>query len=534
MFNSSIAAHNLIAKRADTGILKSYSLEACFSMCHNVTEGVQRSPEGTVQTMNHLNFAMEVIGYSFCLSVESRSVPIIRRAIAVYDSWLFNCPKCALPTEQILIRDILGHFTLLFHNKSSSAFTQYHTDLAQNVIEVIHKFIILRCNDIKSETWVYIVRLMLGCADCIFEGPIIAVENFSNNVSVNLIRLIFETFVRSLSTVGTDPDLWRLLDKFMPRWTHRLQIIQQWNELCVCLTTHLLVHLPREASDGSRDPAQRICHLSFPSGWSLGHLLKSNASTSFVLSSAHLKFAWYRILQCIGNPNEVLRHHQCGSGRDIPKDKVLSAAIGGACGVADIIISHCFWESACRGKVVWSSNAGVDMGSSALENVLANSPVLVGRDKSLTTELGRKSGGGSWTANFSIVTVNSVIALLGGWLFEAALKSHVGDVDVEDSRALALGCLGRIFSSKYMNGGSNCRRDCALSRHTNRYLLCLRYAFDTSHAELSRKVLGTALLTSCRLISTTTTGVEVVLDDCLGAIEDVLTSCKTGVICIIF
>lgn len=525
MFNSSIAAHNLIARRSDTGILKSYSSEACLSLCHNITEGVQRSPEGTVQTMNHLNFAMEVIGYSFCLSVESRTVPIIRRAISIYESWLFNCPKCALPTEQVFLREILGHFTLLFHNKSAAAFTQYHTELARNVIEVIHKFIIFRRNDIVPDTWAYIIRLLLGCADCILEGPILVAENFANNVSVDLIRLIFETFVRSLPTAGSNSDMWGLLDKFMPRWTHRLDIVQQWNELCVCLTSHLLIYLPRET--GHTGVTDKDLKMSFPSGWNSGSIQKSSASATLMLSSAYLKFAWYRMLQCIGNPNEVLRHHLGVSGRDSPRDKVITSAVGGVCTVADLIISHCFWETACREKITWSANAGVDLGSSVLAEILGNSPILSKGDKSLVTELVGGSAGQNGGIRFSIVAVNSVISLLGGWLFEAALKGHDGDPDLEESRAQALACLGRIYSTKYTSC-INSRQDVPLVQHSNRYLLCLRYAFNTNGGQFSRKVLATALLTSCRLLSTATPGVEVILGDCLTAIEDVLSGNNAG------
>eukprot|EP00602_Paraphysomonas_sp_CaronLab_P006582 CAMPEP_0185034852 /NCGR_PEP_ID=MMETSP1103-20130426/25115_1 /TAXON_ID=36769 /ORGANISM="Paraphysomonas bandaiensis, Strain Caron Lab Isolate" /LENGTH=1018 /DNA_ID=CAMNT_0027571667 /DNA_START=877 /DNA_END=3930 /DNA_ORIENTATION=+ len=119
------------------------------------------------------------------------------------------------------------------------------------------------------------------------------------------------------------------------------------------------------------------------------------------------------------------------------------------------------------------------------------------------------------------VDVNNVLRLMGAWLFQASLRTVGGRDTLEESRLLALDALGRMFSSRQQG------RDMQiLVPHRNRFLLSLRYAFDTSKEMYSKKALASALLSSHRVLGTNIEGIDIILPNCICAVEAVLKASR--------
>jgi hypothetical protein len=540
MFNSCVAAHNLLLRRSDCGILKSYSVESCFTLCQTVVDGVLKSPEGTTQTLNHLHFALEVIGFSFSLPIELRSAEIIAKAISIYETWLKICPKCAISCEQMIMKDILGHFSLLFHNLAPQAMVDAHTGLGLKVISVIHTFIAHRGKELEPATWNHCIRLLLGGADSIFEGPVVSESNLGSNVGVEYIRLVFEVYLRSLPTVGLDLELWNLLDKFMLRWTHRLSLVKQWNAICMCLTAQIIRFYSRRTdpqSDYQSPPlllqppllptdSSVSLKVLFPSQWKYIYLLPPHIPSHVDLSPRQFKFGWHRLLHCLRNPNTVL--HNKDSPIFLQKvatrpQFVLSEAIFGIATLSDEILTNMYPAEdsslyySIRNRGLLTTGLGKDTVDTmhlrtSYQRFRESNPCIVPSFSTLP----------------HIVSANTILSLFGGWLFEAALRTQAtDDFDGEEARAIALGALGRLFTSKFLSCYQSRERR-LLTPHRDRYLLAMRYALDISRIFFSKKILATVLLSSHRVMGAQIEGVEILCAPCLRAIEEVLVSSRGG------
>jgi hypothetical protein len=512
-------------------------MEACFGLCQTVVDGVIKSPEGTTLTLNHLQFALEVVGFSFSLPIESRSIDIIGKAISIYELWLRVCPKCAVSCEQTIMKEMLGHFSLLFHNLAPASMVDAHTALALKLISVVHTFIVQRGRELEAPTWNHSIRLLLGGADSIFEGPVIPEANLGANVGVEYIRLVLEVYFRSLPTVGLDLELWGLLDKFMLRWTHRLALIKQWNALCMSLTAQIIRYskrpeLGQETSSSplvSQPPLLPLdssvsMKILFPSQWKYVYLPPQHCPPHVLLSPRELKFGWHRLIHCLRNPNTVLHNKDSPvflSPVSTRPQFVLSEAIFGVAALSDEILVNMYPAedtSLCysiRNRALLISGPGRD-GVDTIH--LRLSPQRARESNSLL----------ALTALPHIVSANTLLMLFGGWLFEAALRIQgPDDYDGEEARAIALGALGRLLTSKFLSCYQS-KENPLLPPHRDRYLLSMRAALDISKISFSKKILATALLSSHRVMGTKIDGVDILCLPCLRAIEEVIISSKGG------
>ena len=186
------------------------------------------------------------------------------------------------------------------------------------------------------------------------------------------------------------------------------------------------------------------------------------------------------------------------------------------------MLSHSFWHCTIEGKSL-SPEACVDMVCTDTVEVLGLTQSSTAADLRARPDLSPTVSGNT---RFCNITANSILALLGGWLFEAALNKHA-QADADESRALAVASIGRIFASKYTTG-NNGQLHAALPHHRSRYFLCLKYAFDTGRPGFSKKVLATALLTSWRVMSVPMQGSELLMDSCLAAINEIVSASGAG------
>ena len=80
-------------------------------------------------------------------------------------TWLKSCPSCMKSCEQQFICDIVGHFTLLFDNRSAPQLIEAHQKLSIRVIQTLQQLFERRGGFLTPQSWDYIIRLMLGAAD---------------------------------------------------------------------------------------------------------------------------------------------------------------------------------------------------------------------------------------------------------------------------------------------------------------------------------------------------------------------------------
>lgn len=503
MFNSHISTRGLLPESPDTGILRSYNKKACIRLCQTIIDGVEAAPFVTVATASHLRFAMESIGFSFSLCVDLHTFYIIQKAIVIYSTWLNNCPDCAKSAEDKLRQDIFCHFSFIFYNSNESALDG-HSNLAIQVIEVMHLFIIKHGNSLHWQTWNVLLRVLLGSCDCLFEQADFDVKNLGSTIIVPLIRLVFEAYVRSLPCMGCHIEVWELLDSYVKRWSHRIALIKQWNNICACFTLQMIEYLNviKEFnltnsilvdSSYSTSGDVKTIHIEFPINWKYKYL--DEPYVSHVLLDPQLfKFCWNRLIHCLGNPNHIISNALNGFKKHFAsvnanstismitaaKTEVITEAMRGICALADMVTHG-----------VGADLRAFQINTNAIENVVnsASTKSRFSDDNNfliLNTSSDRYFKYSKELKNFPvIVDGNTCLMLFGGWLFDAALKIS-SDV-TEEARSLAITALGRIFGTSlrtdnFSNSDQQGREKQLLPYHTQRFILSIRYALNVKQA----------------------------------------------------
>lgn len=421
MFLSWISKCELVPLTSDSHVLKKFSEKCQRTLCSMVvtflnTEGVDVSeilPSG-----HHIRWSMEIIGHSFALGMEDADV--IAGAIRLYERWLGvdanakvkdGRPACMQKVEQAFIQDLLGQMTLLFEERQDAArattdvLMNKQVQLCSRVLEIFEAVAKRRGNMLSPQTWDRMIRLLVGAADGILHG---SRSVLGNHLCGALVRILFELYLRSLTYCGPRGETWNLLQKFYRRWIHRHLVIEQWNSVTLALTRTMMKHL--QTLDTNND---------LEIMWAENRLQsKMEIETSLVA------YAWYRLLRVVGHPT------------GFADPDVYLVALKGISRLADE-----FTRIEQIPVVQWDQVLG------ALNSTLANRETVEirshGDENGILQGYNGVNGSAHTKRPRSPPDVNTVLRLLGPWLFDACLTRSPR---YAACRSEALRCLGKLIS----------------------------------------------------------------------------------------
>ncbi|DAZ99454.1 TPA: hypothetical protein N0F65_004087 [Lagenidium giganteum] len=414
MFLQWVAKCELVPVSAESYVIKKFSEKCQRGICSIVVnflsgDGVDLTE--LLPTSHHIRWAMEVIGHSFALTMEDADV--IFGALRIYEKWLgvdMNAkakdqrPSCMQKTEQAFIQDMLGQMTLIFEERTDASRTQEssiakHVAICSKVLDIFDALAKRRGDVLSPQTWDRMIRLMLGSADGILHG---SKSSLGTPLCSQFVRILFEVFLRSLGHCGPRGELWNLLQKFCRRWIHRVVVIEQWNAITFALTRTIMRHI--QSSDGNKEVeitwADRI-------------------QSKIEMEPSQLAYAWYRLLRVVGHP----------TGFSDPE--VYLVAIKGVSRLADE-----FTRIEQLPPVQWEQVLAT-LGSTPEIEPAQTSPVngtrTKRRPKTFSSDLKQPR---------APPDVNTVLRLLGPWLFDACLarSSRYASCKCE-----ALRCLGKLL-----------------------------------------------------------------------------------------
>ncbi|KAG3030429.1 hypothetical protein JG687_00008340 [Phytophthora cactorum] len=436
MFLPWISKCELVPVSADSYVLKKFSDKCQRGMCSMVV-GYLTEENVDTQTVlpsgHHIRWAMEVLGHSYALPMEDSDV--IQGSLGIYQRWLGvddeslaakgskgkdQRPPCMQKVEQTFIQDMLGQMTLLFEERSNNGVPSgslennmaTHVALCTKVLETFDALVKHRGVQLSNSTWDRLIRLILGAADGLLHN---LRNQLGNQLCGQLVRILFEVYLRSLPQCGPRGELWSLLQKFCRRWIHRALVIEQWNAATLGLTRSLMKQIH------DRNASKEIEII-----WA-----DNRQPSKFELESPMLAYAWYRLLRVIGHPSAIF------------DPDVYLAAVKGVSRLADELariekVPRVQWE-----HVLGALNQTPNRDSPVFQGV-QNGDADGSEDMS--------------TATSSTITeqprappdVNTILRLLGPWLFDACLTRKPR---FAAGRSEALRCLGKLLCH-YSNGRS--------------------------------------------------------------------------------
>jgi hypothetical protein len=496
---------------------------------------------------------------------------VITSTIDTYTGWLgikidsqgwgsLSRPTCDVKTDaqhQQIMRDVFNHFSLLFEHTATSINFDQQADslpkLCERVLNILSELGRIRGATLTTCTWAHLLRVLMGMADHLLrENKHNAGNMLASKLSPQLLRVLFELFLRSVEFTGPQGQLWDLLRELSSQWLHHSWLVDQWNAATLALTRSLVLSLYELPTEVNRSPALREFVLQWPPAAAVGtaaptkssedatappwpgateenktrakpkgrrtstrereryrHFDQSQprADTSGAAQvellwadrggqrvAAHVRlraeliaYAWHRTLHAVGNPNRLANpdlHLTAVNGlADLAEEFLLVGAVG-------------FYGSdgGARGAPNTPKNRGKGGARDLAHAMMAGASLRKIKDKQQRTEDEKKKQrtlrlsfkkvdkqGGS---NGNAVDVragaeaggegsghatqagngrrrwlrepasgappppsgNSILAILGPWLFEAALKDASG---FERGRAAAIGVLCRIFCAHH-------------------------------------------------------------------------------------
>ncbi|CAI5728840.1 unnamed protein product [Peronospora destructor] len=428
MFLPWISKCDLMPVSADSYVLKKFSEKCQRGMCSMVVSSLTETNVDTLTVLpsgHHIRWAMELLGHSFALPMEDSDV--ISGSLGIYQRWLGvddetrsgrdQRPACMQKVEQTFMQDMLGQMTLLFEERPKEDGNvdknmATHVNLCTKVLETFDALVKHRGAQLSNSTWDRLIRLILGAADGLLHN---LRNQLGNHLCGQLVRLLFEIYLRSLPQCGPKGELWSLLQKFCRRWIHRTLVIEQWNAVTLGLTRNLM----RRIHDRDVTKAVEII-------W-----VDNRQPSKFELESPMLAYAWYRLLRVIGHPSAIF------------DPDVYLAAVKGVSRLADE-----FARIEMVPRVQWEHLFGVLNQAPGRD-----SPVFQGvqnEDADSTNDISTTALLTTAEKPRAPPDVNSILRLLGPWLFDACLtrKSRFAA-----GRSEALRCLGRLLCH-FSNGRS--------------------------------------------------------------------------------
>ncbi|TMW68553.1 hypothetical protein Poli38472_006021 [Pythium oligandrum] len=419
MFLQWIAKCELVAHSPDSYVLKKFSEKCQRSMCSLVVGFLSADNVDIADVLpsaHHIRWAMEIIGHSFALNMDDAEV--IAGAIRIYERWLGidanvktkdQRPASMQKVEQSFIQDILGQMTLLFEERADSSRSgndssiTKQVQLCSRVLDIFEAVAKRRGSQLSPQTWDRMIRLLLGAADGILHTSRSVI---GNHLCGSLVRILFELYLRSLVFCGPRGELWNLLQKFYRRWIHRLLVIEQWNAVSIALTRSLMRHLQTQENSKEVEIA-----------WTENRL-----QSKVELDPSLMTYAWYRLIRVVGHP----------SGFSDPE--VFLTAIKGVSRLADE-----FMKREENPVVEWEDVLGAL--TTTIHKNRENQDAAINAQAEKRKKQNQAKGSAVVERVRSPPDVNTILRLLGPWLFDASLSRSQR---FAACRSEALKCLGKL------------------------------------------------------------------------------------------
>ena len=361
-----------------------------------------------LKSNEQLNWTMEII--CFALQMEfTDDYNTIQNAVEVYTSWLQiinhifennksddfdlgNVPEPMKKDPEPYIQKIMHHLSNLFEKRlqSNSDAIQMQGGLCSLVLASLRNVAhIPKSEKLSNSTWESLLKTLLKIGDILLSEPVEEGNLASIGVDELYMVTLSDVWLRACVCHFPTPSYWKTLQESVMSWRHHMNVVEKWCNVTSILTAKLCDSLHGEGYS-------RILSIYEHDQ----NIVPDN------LSGNVLSQTWYRFLKIIGSPVDLIdptvftanEKFMNGITREFRDDmenhpslvdlpEIFYRAIRGVSNIVEIFLG---WET-----MIYIS-----------ENEVGYS---LKRDNTKRTITEQRS------------SVNSILNLLGDWLFEASL-----------------------------------------------------------------------------------------------------------------
>ena len=205
----------------------------------------------TTNDAPQIYWTLEVLGQSFNLPIDDYT--ITAKTIKVYNSWLVDKPYAITLSYEAFLLQIFEHYSLIFASKRvegkslSSSQQNRHIELCKLAIQSIDKCIKTNAEMFGKETWIRILKILLGSTDYILKED--TDKYITDGLGESILWTLFSCWL--LSGV-IDAEMWSRLKNMFSKWVLRMQSVVQWNVLMFGLTQRVSKLLTNEGNNSTR------------------------------------------------------------------------------------------------------------------------------------------------------------------------------------------------------------------------------------------------------------------------------------------
>jgi hypothetical protein len=394
-----------------------------------------------------VKWTMHVICFGLGLPLSEGET--LKGCVTIYLDWLSSLsalPKQEVPLEilkdpNMYCQRILQHFKNLFVPKTEGTLA-LQASLCMKVLQGVQR-ISHECSKMNEKTLKVMLQFLLSVSDFLLSPPFVP-GGLTEQLCRLLIEVLFDVWLQACVWAFPDPTLWNTLQEMCCTWRHHTDFVALWNKTIFSIT-------------------RRVLLVEYGSGFPLYPLddKKHEIRIPTSLDNKCLVQSWFRFLHIMGNPVDLSNKEIIGNTPKFKEHVLINAnlhqpsehsclssmpqnfyaAMKGIATVADTLLGK---KCSCEMPVMFSRispNNSLILKNDVKQRVqfavstdqLANYPrdidwkLPVRLENQQNFLFDKTSGCKSHT---SMPMENSVLHLLGSWLFEATL-AHVDITSVK-------------------------------------------------------------------------------------------------------
>ena len=422
-----------------TSVLQNYPPNVGKDVASHIVHSLQYSDKSkSLQTKEQLDWTMEVVCYG--LTMPMTEIDLIRNCAYLYVDWITvianagkaSIPKPILEDKKWYFKKILKHIANLFLPRESSSSKEQGLLCSQ----VIHHIRALASQSLEKDIWEDLLQFFLGVTGHLLSPPPFP-NGLAEHLCDQLINTLFFVWLLAAHNKFPSPPLWVTLQDFCLSWRHHRTLIAQWSKL-MCSLTHKVLQILYGTHCLPDDALKEDFRFTIPDG----------------LAPEMVVQCWFRFLHILGTPVALSVPEKISSTRHFmqytvdhgvsPTDhasiKTLPEsflkAMKGVSVLVDMFLDVRYIKQGIvtethesniehfndhndtsTGGETPTSHQSLDMLSSILTVPGPMSPKLTHGESSSGSLRTKKS-----SSSFSAPSVNSILHIFGGWLFDAALS----------------------------------------------------------------------------------------------------------------
>ncbi|KRX90704.1 Ral GTPase-activating protein subunit beta, partial [Trichinella pseudospiralis] len=447
-----------------------------------------------ILTDTELKWCLEVINYALSLSLNS-NYAIISKGVHLCCDWLTCVCKTHQPGLPNPLKDrpifygteILTYLYRLFSfqwihgsNSPESAIRRVR-ECERTLIQIRHIVPLLR-DDLQAEMFPEILKFLLNVCQSLLAFPF-EIEEEIGALCTLAMQVLFFAWIHCCKDNFPSPCYWKSFSNLCIRYRFRVPVVDTWARFCAVLSSRVINQLY----------GSNYCKMRFDSN-------DTAMVPSCELSPSTLSQTWYRMLTLFGNlglffdSSQISENSQLTSGHsEASLTDSLSTDSSETCTFAVAQPAYCFFLVMATVEFIQQSSAAKEFSNNtaqstttttvhaqstisqsssflkaAIRSASRGKEAKAARSLPLPTsnEYSRPSSGFSVSHQFlkeiqtkplfnievpaNRPTVDSLLNLVGAWLFEAAVLGTEGvtDYDFRAGKAVALSVLCKIICLK--------------------------------------------------------------------------------------